>query len=81
MRPRPLRWAVVIAVLTLTTAAGCSGAEVTKAGGGGDVLTLRLGTDDLPGRPAAGQIEAFAREVARMSDGRIRIGARLMPPT
>ena len=35
------------------------------------VLTLRIGTDDEPGRPAADQIEAFARLVAEDSEGAI----------
>ena len=36
-----------------------------------DVLTLRIGTDDEPGRPAADQIEEFARSVAEGSEGAI----------
>ena len=34
-------------------------------------LTLRIGTDDEPGRPAADQIEEFARSVADRSSGAI----------
>ena len=35
------------------------------------VVTLRVGTDDVPGRPAADQIEEFARAVAERGDGSI----------
>lgn len=35
--------------------------------------TLRIGTDDEPGRPAADQIDEFARQVTAMSDGHIVI--------
>lgn len=36
-------------------------------------MTLRIGTDDNPGRPAAEQIEEFGRRVSELSEGRIRI--------
>lgn len=63
--------ALVAGLLLLT---GCQGpGEVTKAGAESAPITLRMGTDDGPGRPAADQIEQFAREVAALSDGRLRI--------
>lgn len=37
------------------------------------VVSLRIGTDDFPGRPAAEQIEQFAQQVANLSEGRISI--------
>src|SRR5262249_5206838 len=40
---------------------------------GGKTLVLRVGTDDEPGRPAADQILAFARNVDLASHGSIRI--------
>lgn len=49
----------------------CSGGEASKAGGDAAPLTLRIGTDDGPGRPAADQIEEFARQVAALSNGQI----------
>jgi len=36
-------------------------------------VTLRIGTDDEPGRPAADQIQEFARQVQALSDGQITI--------
>jgi TRAP-type C4-dicarboxylate transport system substrate-binding protein len=38
-----------------------------------DPVTLRMGTDDEPGVPAADQIEKFATLVDEMSNGRMRI--------
>jgi TRAP-type C4-dicarboxylate transport system substrate-binding protein len=54
---------------------GCSDdGGATKAGGtGGAPVTLRIGTDDFPGKPASNQIEEFARRVEAMSGGKIRI--------
>ena len=53
--------------------AGCSGGGSTKAGGSGAPTTLRIGTDDNPGRPAADHVEEFARRVEELSRGKIRI--------
>jgi TRAP-type C4-dicarboxylate transport system substrate-binding protein len=47
--------------------------EGTKAGGTGGALTLRIGAPDERGRPAADQIEEFARRVEALSDGELRI--------
>lgn len=60
---------VVVAVLT-----GCTAAEGgTKAGGGATPVTLRMGTDDIPGRLAADQLDEFARQVAELSGGKLVI--------
>src|SRR5262245_46419560 len=59
---------------TSTTEPGSGAVGSTAAVSGADesdVLTLRIGTDDEPGRPAADQIQAFARSVAEGSDGAI----------
>ena len=36
-------------------------------------VTLRIGTDDEPGKPAADQIEELARRAAKLSGGAVRI--------
>ncbi len=70
--------ATIIAVVGVAlVAAGCGG------GGDGDgesaktkaiaPVTLRIGTDDEPGKPAADQIEELARRAAKLSRGAIRI--------
>ena len=64
-----IRLAVVLAAAAL---AGCGGG--TKAGGSGAPVTLRIGTHDLQGgTPGAGHIEEYARRVAALSDGKLRI--------
>ena len=63
----------LVAVAVLTAACGGDGGESTKAGGSGAPVTLRIGTDDMRGRPAADQIEEFARLVEDRSDSRLRI--------
>lgn len=52
--------------------AGCSSGEQAGSDGAGPI-TLRIGTDDEPGRPAADQIEELARRVNQLSDGAVRI--------
>lgn len=73
--PRPAgavgRFVAVLAVVLLL--AGCSGGGDDAEAAPGETITLRVGTDDRPGRPAADQIEHFADEVAKLSDGRITI--------
>lgn len=54
-------------------ASGCSAAGSSKAGGDAAPVTLRIGTDDEPGRPAADAIEEFARQVEAISDGQLLI--------
>ena len=66
--------AFLAAVLLACVLGACSGDdESTKAGGSEGPVTLRIGTDDVPGKPASDQIEEFARRVERLSDGSIRI--------
>lgn len=73
-RRRPPRGAWPAASLALLLLAGCQGADqVTKAGPQEAPIRLRIGTGDLPGLPAADQIEQFAREVAARSEGRLLI--------
>ncbi len=72
MRRSTAAWAVLALVVSVTTA--CGGAEEgSKAGGDAVPVTLRIGTDDGPGRPAADQIHEFARQVDAMSAGQITI--------
>jgi TRAP-type C4-dicarboxylate transport system substrate-binding protein len=63
--------AVTVAAMVLAACSSGSGGD--KAGGDADRITLRIGTDDGPGRPAADQIDEFARRVEELSEGRIRI--------
>jgi TRAP-type C4-dicarboxylate transport system substrate-binding protein len=67
--------AVVVAALALLLAAcaGSADGSPAKAGGAGEPRVLSMGTDDFPDRAAAEQIEEFAREVERLSDGELRI--------
>jgi C4-dicarboxylate-binding protein DctP len=66
---------VTIAAAALAIAAvGCDSGEGTdKAGGPGTPVTLRLATPDRPGLPGAKAIEHFRDEVAKLSDGAVRI--------
>jgi TRAP-type C4-dicarboxylate transport system substrate-binding protein len=69
---------LVLLVAAATAVAACSsgsgsGAGSTKAGGSDEPMTLQIGTQDTPGRPAADQIEEFARQAEELSDGLIRI--------
>ena len=65
----------MVALAAVVALAGCTGAtaEGTKAGGQAAPVILRIGTDDFQGRPAADQIEEFARQVDELSDGGVRI--------
>ena len=62
---------VIMSALAAAAVAGCGGGD--KAGGSGGPVTLRVGTDDTPGRPSGAAIEEFARQARRLSGGRIRI--------
>src|SRR5262245_22222579 len=53
--------------------AGGYAAEATTEPAPPQPVTLRIGTDDVPGRPAADQIEEFARQVADRSGGALLI--------
>jgi TRAP-type C4-dicarboxylate transport system substrate-binding protein len=66
-----IRGVTAIALLALAAGAGCSGGD--KAGGSGGIVTLRLASDDPPDTAASQQIKEFARQVRRLSDGRLRI--------
>ena len=69
-----LRAHQVVAVAIVVAVAGCTGATGgTKAGGQAAPVVLRIGTDDFLGRPAADQIEEFARQVKELSGGTVRI--------
>jgi TRAP-type C4-dicarboxylate transport system substrate-binding protein len=72
---RNMSFAMVVSVLALAvlTLAGCNGDEATKAGGSGASVTLRVGTDENPGRLAGLQVEEFARRVEDLSGGKLRI--------
>lgn len=64
------RWgAIAVIGACLLATAGCAG----DGGGSAEPITLRIGTDDSPGVPAADQIEEFARQVAKLSDGAVKI--------
>jgi TRAP-type C4-dicarboxylate transport system substrate-binding protein len=63
----------VVALALALTACGGGKVGADKAGGDDAPVTLRVGTDDGPGRPAADQIEEFARLVEEVSEGHLRI--------
>jgi len=71
---------LLAAVATSLLLTACTGASATgnaadgdKAGGDRAPVTLRIGTDDSPGRPGADQIDQFAQQVAQRSDGQLTI--------
>ncbi|HKP20940.1 MAG TPA: TRAP transporter substrate-binding protein DctP [Thermoleophilaceae bacterium] len=71
---RHTRTAFLATAMAAAVLAGCLGGEGgTKAGGGAGPLTLRVGTDDPPGRPGESQIEELAHQVEELSGGDIRI--------
>jgi hypothetical protein len=63
--------AAVAASMALVACAGGSGGD--KAGGETAPVTLRIGTNDDPGKPGAAQIEEFSRQVQKLSKGQVRI--------
>jgi TRAP-type C4-dicarboxylate transport system substrate-binding protein len=67
-----IRGVAAIALVALASGAGCSSGG-DKAGGSGGIETLRLASDDPPDREASQQVKEFARQVRRLSDGRLRI--------
>ena len=70
-QPRSAALAAAAALLIAAGAVGCGGGD--KAGGSGGPVTLRIGTDDMRGRPSGAAIEEFARQAKELSGGRIRI--------
>jgi TRAP-type C4-dicarboxylate transport system substrate-binding protein len=74
------RSALGTALVLVLVATGCSGTgsgdRTTRAAGAAAaevVVTVRVGTDDVPGRPAAEQIQHFADRVAELSEGSIAV--------
>jgi TRAP-type C4-dicarboxylate transport system substrate-binding protein len=57
----------------LLTTAGCSSTTASPPPAAEQTKTLRIATDDEPGRPAAAQIEEFARNVKEHSGGKVLI--------
>jgi TRAP-type C4-dicarboxylate transport system substrate-binding protein len=71
---RNTRATLLASAIAAVLLAGCLGdKEGTKAGGSAAPLTLRVGSDDPPGRPGAAQIEALAQFVQELSGGDLRI--------
>jgi TRAP-type C4-dicarboxylate transport system substrate-binding protein len=73
MRWRTTLKAMVAAVAAAMVLAACGGSAGNKAGGDAAPVTLRIGTDDDPGRPGGAQIQEFARQVQQRSKGQVRI--------
>jgi TRAP-type C4-dicarboxylate transport system substrate-binding protein len=75
MHARSINCAAVAAAAIVSLAAvGCGGGSATdKAGGSGASVTLRVATPDRAGMAGAKAIEHFRDEVAKLSDGAIRI--------
>ncbi len=67
--------AVGVIAMALVASAGCGDDQgATKAGGsGGGPVTLRIGTDDRSERPTGEQIRRYAKRVADLSGGEIRV--------
>jgi TRAP-type C4-dicarboxylate transport system substrate-binding protein len=70
---RSSRTTAALAVLALVITACAGNPDGTKAGGTGTPIVLTIGTDDFPGRPAADQIEEFARRMQSLSQGFITL--------
>jgi C4-dicarboxylate-binding protein DctP len=68
---KAIRAVAAIALLALAATAGCSGGD--KAGGSGGVVTLRLAMDDPRDGPSSEPVIEFARNVRKLSDGRLRV--------
>ncbi|MEV4165270.1 TRAP transporter substrate-binding protein [Nonomuraea dietziae] len=65
---------LAMAAAALVLLAGCAaGPGESKSAGSVRAITLRIGTDDKPGRPAAEAIAEFARQVATVSNGALRM--------
>lgn len=64
---------VTLALAALLATAGCSAPASAPPAATAETRTLRIATDDEPGRPAADQIEEFARRVKELSGGTVLI--------
>lgn len=73
MRRLDRKMAAIAAVAVVLTASGCTDQAGNKAGGNSPPVTLRIGTNDEPGRPSSRAIEEFARQVGTRSHGQIRV--------
>ncbi|HKP20939.1 MAG TPA: hypothetical protein VJT68_05450 [Thermoleophilaceae bacterium] len=65
--------ALLAAALASPVFGGCSSDEKGATADSAKPVTLRIGTDDEPGKPAAGQIQELARRVSKLSRGEITI--------
>ena len=74
---RALAGAAALLLAASTTSCTELSGSNTKVGGDPDPITLTMGTDDTQGRPAALQIEKFAREVEERSGGSLLVEPRL----
>jgi TRAP-type C4-dicarboxylate transport system substrate-binding protein len=73
-RTRPIRSVLAAALCSLVLGAcATEAAPGDKAGAHSGPVTLRLGTEDDPGRPGAEQIQEFARRVEELSAGGLLI--------
>jgi TRAP-type C4-dicarboxylate transport system substrate-binding protein len=63
---------VAFGLMALLAASGCT-APATGPSATAPTKTLRIATDDEPGRPAAAQVEEYARQVKDVSGGKILI--------
>src|SRR5262245_4965593 len=66
------RAAVLATAAALVAGCGSTGGA-TKAGKVDAPVTLKIGTDDSPGRASADQIQEFARQVKELSGGTVTI--------
>jgi len=73
MRQREKGMAAIAAVAAVLIASGCTDKASSKAGGNSPPVTLRIGTNDEPGRSSSRAIEEFARQVGTRSHGQIRV--------
>ena len=64
---------LVTTLALLATACTAADGAGTKAAGEEAPVTLRIGTDDGPGRRSSAQIEEFARQVDALTAGRVRV--------
>lgn len=69
---RPHKCVLLLTVVIALMSSACTSTDAgSKAGGAPAPITLTIGTDDYPGKPASDQIEEFARRVNDLSEGSI----------